>query len=269
MNQHTHEQAGGGERTGGDAARQLSGQVAVITGAARNLGRGFAEALARRGAAVVVHHHGAGSRDDADETARRVRDAGARAVIVEGDLAEVAVVRRMFDTAMEVFGRVDIVINNAGVIVKKPMVEVTEEEFDRCFAANARAAFFTMQEAARRVSDRGRIINMGTTLLAATTPFYGAYAGSKAPLEQFTRALAKEIGARGVTVNTIAPGPIDTPFYHGQESPESTAHVVQLSVAGRLGRIEDVVPVIEFLASPESQWITGQTLFVNGGFLAR
>jgi NAD(P)-dependent dehydrogenase (short-subunit alcohol dehydrogenase family) len=126
-----------------------------------------------------------------------------------------------------------------------------------------------MQEAARRLGDGGRIINMGTTILGATIPGYAVYAGAKAPLEAFTRALAKEIGGRGITVNVVAPGPIDTPFYHGAETPESEARAVTASVGGRLGRVDDVVPLIEFLASPQSGWITAQTLFVNGGYLAR
>jgi NAD(P)-dependent dehydrogenase (short-subunit alcohol dehydrogenase family) len=180
-----------------------------------------------------------------------------------------ALAERLFDETFAAFGRVDVVVNNAGMILKKPVVEVTEDDFDRIFGINTKAAFFVMQEAARRISDEGRIINMGTTLLAATTAFYGVYAGSKAPLEDFTRALAREIGARGVTVNTVAPGPIDTPFYHGQENAQSTAYATQASVAKRLGTIDDVVPLIEFLASPRSQWITAQTLFINGGYLTR
>ena len=248
--------------------RMLTDKVAVITGAARNMGRGFAEALARAGAAVVIHHHGPHSRADAEATAARVRELGGRAHLVEGEL-DVPTIRRLFDETISTFGRVDIVINNAGVIVKKPMLEVTEAEFDRSFAVNAKAAFFVMQEAARRISDGGRIINIGTTLLAATTASYGVYAGSKAPLEDFTRALAREIGKRGVTVNTVAPGPIDTAFYHAQESPQAVAYATNASVAGRLGAIDDIVPVIEFLASPRSQWVTAQTLFVNGGYLAR
>jgi NAD(P)-dependent dehydrogenase (short-subunit alcohol dehydrogenase family) len=218
---------------------------------------------------VVVHHHGERSRPDAEETARLVRGAGRRAVVVEGDIAEVAAVRRLFVEADKAFGRLDVVVNNAGIIVKKPVVEITEEDFDRSFGVNAKGAFFVMQEAARRIADGGRIINIGTTLLGATTAFYSVYAGSKAPLEDFSRALAREIGGRGVTVNTIAPGPIDTPFYHGQENEQSTAYATRASVAGRLGRVDDIVPVVEFLASPRSQWITAQTIFVNGGYLTR
>ena len=146
---------------------------------------------------------------------------------------------------------------------------MTEEDYDRSFGANAKAAFPMMQQAARRISDRGRIINVGTTLLGATTASYSVYAGSKVPLEHFTRALAQEIGSRGVTVNTIAPGPVDTPFYHGQETAESAANAARRVPAQRLGRITDIVPLVEFLASPQSQWITAQTIFINGGYVSR
>ncbi|WP_266171311.1 SDR family oxidoreductase [Dyella subtropica] len=250
-------------------ARPLAGKVALITGSARNMGRAFAVALGRLGADIAVHYHGASAKDDAEETARLVKEHGAQAVVVHGDLAEPQVVRQMFDEALGALGRVDIVINNAGLVIKKPFVDITEADFDRSFGINAKAAFFVMQEAARRISDNGRIINMGTTILGATIPFYSIYAGAKAALEDFTRSLAREIGHRGVTVNVVAPGPIDTAFYHGAETPESVARATGASVAGRLGRVEDVVPLIEFLASPQSQWVTAQTLFINGGYLAR
>jgi len=188
---------------------------------------------------------------------------------VEGDLANIATVKRLFAEAREVSQSIDIVINNAGVVIKKAFVEITEEEFDRAFDVNAKAAFFVMQEAAKNIADNGRIINIGTTILGATIPYYSVYAGSKAPLEDFTRALAREIGERGVTVNVIAPGPLDDSFYRDAETPESVARATQASVLHRLGKVEDIVPLVEFLASPGSQWITAQTLFINGGYLAR
>ncbi|KAL1920347.1 uncharacterized protein VTP21DRAFT_1493 [Calcarisporiella thermophila] len=247
----------------------LSGKVAFITGSSKNMGRAFADALAKAGADVAVHHRSSNTKGEAEQTAQLVRAKGRRALIVEGELSNPKTVRAIFAKILETFGRVDIVINNAGKVIKKPFIDITEEDFDSSFGVNAKAAFFVMQEAARHIKDGGRIINMGTSLLGVTTPFYSVYAGSKAPLEDFTRALAKEIGERGVTVNTVAPGPIDTDFFHGQETPDSVSMFTQMSVAKRLGMIEDIVPVIEFLASPRSQWVTAQTLFVNGGLLAR
>jgi NAD(P)-dependent dehydrogenase (short-subunit alcohol dehydrogenase family) len=249
--------------------KELAGRAAVITGGARNMGRAFAEALAGHGADIVIHYHGPAAKDDAERTAQLVRDKGTRAHLMEGDLESVATIRRLFDETERVFGRVDIVINNAGKVIKKPLVDVTEDDFDRSFGINAKAAFFVMQEAARRIADHGRIINIGTSLLGVTIPFYSVYAGSKGPLEHFTRALAKEIGSRGVTVNTVAPGSVDTAFFHGQEGPESVEFSKQLTVAHRLGAVADIVPLIEFLALPRGQWVTAQTLFINGGMIAR
>jgi NAD(P)-dependent dehydrogenase (short-subunit alcohol dehydrogenase family) len=252
-----------------DAVKELSGKVAVVTGARNNLGRAFAVGLARNGANVLVHYRGEEARADAEETARLVREQGARAALFQGDLTSVPTIRRMYEAVAAELGRLDIVVNNAGYIKKAPLTEITEEDFDKSFAINAKAAFFSMQEAARRISDNGRIINIGTSLLGATTGFYSVYAGSKAPLEDFTRALAKEIGRRGVTVNTVAPGAIDTPFFHSQENPQTVEYVKQAHAGGRLATPEDIVGTIEFLASPRAQWISGQTIFVNSAYLAR
>ncbi|KAG0288498.1 hypothetical protein BGZ97_006805 [Linnemannia gamsii] len=245
----------------------MVGKVAFITGSAKNMGKAFALALARRGADVVIHHRKDTS--EAAKTAAEIQSLGRRTLIVQGELTSVSVIEQIFAQILNTFGHIDIVINNAGVVLKKPMAQISEEEYDTLFAINAKVPFFIMKECAKHMADNGRVINIGTTLLAITTGEYSAYAGSKAPLEDFTRALAKEAGARGITVNTIAPGPIDTPFFYGQETKESIALFSSLSVANRLGNVKDIVPVVEFIASPESQWVTAQTLFVNGGVTSR
>ncbi len=252
-----------------DSSRELEGKVAIVTGARANLGRGFAEALARHGANVVVHYHRESTKDQAEETARLVEAQGAKAALVSGDLGQAETVMRTFDTALENFGQLDILVNNAGAIVKKPMAEVTDEDLERMININTRGTFYCMREAARRIADNGRIINIGTSLLAGMAPNYSAYAGTKSTMEEITRMGARELGDRGITVNTISPGPVDTPFFHSQETPETTRFVSNLSVAGRLGQISDIVPVVEFLALPSSQWITGQTIWINGGYLTR
>lgn len=209
------------------------------------------------------------TRNQAEETAKLVEAQGAKAALVSGDLGQAETVKRTFDTAFENFGQVDILVNNAGAIVKKPMAEVTDEDLERMININTRGTFFCTREAARRISDNGRIINIGTSLLAGMAPNYSAYAGTKAVMEEVTRTGARELGERGITLNTISPGPIDTPFFHSQETPESTEFASNLAVAGRLGTIDDIVPLVEFLALPSSQWVTGQTIWVNGGYLTR
>ncbi len=253
----------------GAAAKPLSGKVAIVTGARANMGRAFSEALAKMGADIVVHYHRADTRSQAEETANLVRAAGQRAVLVQGDLGDVAVVREMYGAAERAFGGVDIVVNNAGAIIKKPLADFTDAEFDQLDRVNNRGLFYSLREAARHVRPGGRIINNGTSLLAGAAPGYAIYAGTKAPVEEYTRMLAKELGDKRITVNAIAPGPVNTPFFHSQENERSTAYAAGLSTEGRLGEVEDIVPLVEFLASPDSQWTNGQTLWVNGGYLVR
>jgi NAD(P)-dependent dehydrogenase (short-subunit alcohol dehydrogenase family) len=249
--------------------KPLKGKAAIVTGARNNQGRAYAIALAAMGADVIVHYHRAETKDQAEETARSVRAQGAKAVLVQGDLAELVNVKNVFDAAQSNFGRIDILVNTVGYIVKKPMAEITEADYERSHRANTKAILFTMQEAARRMNDNGRIINLGTSLTAGSAPGYSLYAGTKASGEEFTRMLSKEIGKRGITVNTIAPGPLDNPFFHQAETPQSAAFAANLSVSGRLGKESDITPVVAFLAGPQSQWVSGQTLFVNGGYLTR
>lgn len=249
--------------------KSLTEKVAIVTGASRNLGRAFSEMLANEGASVVVHYNNPSKKSEADDTAAKVRVAGSKAVVEQADLTKTSEIRRLFDQTMKEFNQLDILINTAGAVLKKPFVDITEDEYDHMFAINAKAAFFCMQEAAKRMANNGRIINMETSLVGATTPYYSAYAGSKAPLEDFTRALAKEIGHRGITVNNIAPGPLNTSFFYPAETTESTRFFKQQSINGQLGEIKDIVPLARFLASPEASWVTAQTIFINGGFLTR
>src|SRR5919198_2379136 len=241
--------------------KSLDEKVAIVTGGSRNLGRAFSEMLGTEGASVVVHYNDPNKKSEADNTAALVRKSGAKAIVEQADLTKTSEIKKLFDQTMKEFNQLDILINTAGAVLKKPFVDITEEEYDRMFAINAKTAFFCMQEAAKRMADNGRIINMETSLVGATTPYYSAYAGSK--------ALAKEIGNRGITVNNIAPGPLNTSFFYPAETQESTEFFKNQSVKGRLGEITDIVPLANFLVSPEAGWVTAQTIFINGGFLTR
>lgn len=244
----------------------LQGKVAVIGGGERNLGGLLSTTFAEDGAKVVVHYH----RDEsgAQATVKAVQQAGAQAIAVPGDLTQVADVRRLFDQAVDAFGGVDVAVNTTGMVLRKPILETTEDEYDQMFGINAKAAYFFIQEAGRRLNDHGKIISIGTSLQAAFTDGYSTYAGGKAPLEHFTRAAAKEFADRSISVNTVAPGPMDTPFFYPQEDPDRVEFHKSQALGGQLTQIGDIAPIIHHLVT-DGWWFTGQTLFPNGGYTTR
>src|SRR6266550_1829761 len=195
-------------------------------------------------------------------TVAAIAKSGSEAFAVQGDLTKVSEVTRLFDEAIKRFGRLDIAVNTVGKVLKKPFVETTEPEYESMFAVNSKAAYFFIQEAAKRMNDGGKIVTIVTSLLAAFTGLYSTYAGSKAPVEHFTRAAAKEFGSRGISVNNVAPGPMDTPFFYPAESPDSIEYHKSASMNGKLTDINDIVPIVRFLVT-EGWWITGQTIFAN------
>ncbi|MYT29145.1 MULTISPECIES: SDR family oxidoreductase [unclassified Streptomyces] len=249
-------------------ARTLKDKVVVVGGASRNLGGLVSRQLGEHGAKVVVHYNSDSSRTDAEETAAAVKRAGGDAVTHQADLTRVAGVEGLFDAAMDAFGRVDACVNTAGMVIKKPMTETSEAEYDRMFAVNSKAAYFMMREAAERIERDGSIVTVVTSLLAAYTGLYSVYAGSKAPVEHFTRALSKELFGRNISVNNIAPGPMDTSFFYPAETDDSVAFHKSSAMNGELTKIEDIAPYVIFLLT-EGWWLNGQTLFVNGGYTTR
>ena len=246
----------------------MTGKIAVVAGGARNLGGLISREVAKGGAKVVVHYHSGSSQADAEATVRAVQELGSDAIAVSGDLSKPANVTAMFRAAKERFGGIDIAVNTVGRVLRKPILETTEEEFDSMFDINAKAAFFFIKEAGLQLNDGGKIITIVTSLLAAFTDGYSTYAGGKAPVEDFTRAAAKEFGRRGISVNALGPGPMDTPFFYGQETPERVAYHKSQAMNGDLTKIEDIVPIVKFLAT-EGWWVTGQTIFANGGYTTR
>jgi NAD(P)-dependent dehydrogenase (short-subunit alcohol dehydrogenase family) len=246
----------------------LESQVVLIAGGAKNLGGLLSREVAARGADVVVHYNSDASADAARETVATVEAAGRQAIAVQGDLTRPANVQALFDAAIDRFGKVDVAVNTVGKVLKKPIVETTEAEYDEMFAINAKAAYFFLQESGKRIEDGGRIVTIVTSLLAAFTGLYSTYAGSKSPVEHFTRAAAKELAPRGISVTALGPGPMDTPFFYPAEDDDSIAYHRSQSLNGELTKIEDITPIIEFLVTG-GWWITGQTIFANGGYTTR
>jgi NAD(P)-dependent dehydrogenase (short-subunit alcohol dehydrogenase family) len=248
--------------------RTQAGKVAIVTGGTANLGKLFAESLAGDGANVMAHYNSSGREGEATSVVSELERLGVEAASHQADLTNVAEITRLVDETIARFGSWDILVNTAGVIVRKPLVETTEKEYDDSFAINAKIPFFFMREAYDKMADHGRIINLVTTQVAVTAATYSAYAGSKSPVEHFTKAFAKEIGPRGVTVNCIAPGPQKTSFFYNAENNDTIAWLSGMTISGDLGDPVDVVPVMRFLAAPEARWVTAQTVYVNGGMIS-
>ncbi len=246
----------------------LNGKVAIVAGGAKNLGGLISRTFAAEGAKVVVHYNSASTKADAEKTVADIKSAGGEAIAVQGDFTKVADVVAVFALAKKQYGSVDIAINTVGKVLKKAFTETTEAEYDSMASINSRAAYFFIQEAGKQLNDGGKICTVVTSLLAAYTGLYSTYGGMKAPVEHFTRAASKEFGERGISVTAVGPGPMDTPFFYGQESAEAVAYHKSASALGGLTKIEDIVPLIKFLVT-DGWWITGQTIFANGGYTTR
>ena len=252
----------------------IKGKVALIAGGAKNLGGLIARDLAQHGAkAVAIHYNSAASKAAADETVAAIRALGAQAVALQADLTTAGAMEKLFADAVAAVGRPDIAINTVGKVLKKPLLDISEAEYDAMSAINAKSAFFFLKEAGKHVNDNGKIVTLVTSLLGAFTPFYASYAGTKAPVEHFTRAAAKEFGERGISVTAVGPGPMDTSFFYGQESTDAQAYhktAAALSPFSKTGLtdIQDVVPFIRHLVS-DGWWITGQTILINGGYTTK
>ena len=256
------------------ADHSIKGKTVIIAGGAKNLGGLIARDLAAHGAgAVAIHYNSAASKAAADATVADVRAAGAQAVAIQADLTTAGAVERLFAEAVAAVGKPDIAINTVGKVLKKPLVQITEAEYDEMTAVNSKTAFFFLKEAGRHLNDHGKICTVVTSLLGAFTPFYAAYAGTKAPVEHFTRAASKEFGERGISVNAIGPGPMDTPFFYPAEGADAVAYhktAAALSPYSNTGLtdVADVVPFIRHLVS-DGWWITGQTILINGGYTTK
>lgn len=252
----------------------ITGKTVLIAGGAKNLGGLLARDLAQAGAAAVaIHYNSDAARGEANDTVAAIEAAGAKAFAFQADLTGASAMETLFADAKAAMGRIDIAVNTVGKVMKKPIADVSEAEFDMMSAVNSKTAFFFLKEAGRHVSDNGKVCTLVTSLLGAYTPFYAAYAGTKAPVEHYTRAASKELGERGISVTAIGPGPMDTPFFYPAEGEDAVQYhktAAALSAFSKTGLtdVEDIVPFIRFLVS-DGWWMTGQTILVNGGYTTK
>jgi len=246
-------------------AGTLTGKVAIVTGASRGIGRAIAERLGSDGAVVVVNY--AQNEHAAWEVVRAIEARGGQAAAMQADMSRVDAVRRLFAQAHRQFGRLDILLNNAGTARFAPLADVTEDEWDRQFALNAKGAFFAMQEAARVMADGGRIVNISSGVTQTGSASASVYAGTKAALEQFTLSAARELGPRGITVNTVSPGMTMTDLLALVVPPDAQAQIAQQAPLGRLGQPGDIADIVAFVVSEQARWLTGQNIRATGGAL--
>jgi 3-oxoacyl-[acyl-carrier protein] reductase len=244
----------------------LRGKVALITGSVRGIGKAIAERFATLGANIVVNY--SNDEKSAHATVERLNNHGVRAIAVKADVADVDEIEALFSTALREFGKVDIVVANAGrEIVDQPIATSSEAEFDRIFAINDKGVFFTLQNAAKHVADNGRIIYVGSSSTAFAIPGLGLYTGSKLAPRAWVEVLAKELGHRGVTVNSIQPTGVDGAGVFTELLPDDPLRkqIIANSPMGRMGTLDDVADAAEYFAGHLSSFVSGQHLFITGG----
>jgi 3-oxoacyl-[acyl-carrier protein] reductase len=256
-------------KTGGESTKETAmsneQKVAVVTGASRGIGAAIAERLARDGFTVVINY--AGSARPAEELARRIEQAGGRALTAQADVSDSGAVAKMFDAAEAAFGGVDVLVNNAGIMHLASIAESDDTLFDSHIAINLKGTFNTLREAARRLREGGRIINLSSSVVGLYQPTYAVYAATKAGVEAMTHVLSRELRGRNITVNAVAPGPTATALFLDGKPQAVIDHLTKLAPLERLGQPRDIANTVAFLAGPDGGWINGQILRANGGII--
>ena len=247
-------------------AQKLAGKVAIVTGASKGIGASIATHLAAEGAAVVVNY--SSSKEGADRVVAEITGRGGRALAVRGNVARKADVERLFAETHKAFGRLDILVNNAGVYEFAPLAEITEEHFRKHFDVNVLGLLLASREAVRLFGPAGgAIVNIGSTITSLTPPNTAVYTATKGAVDAITRTLAQELGPRGIRVNSVNPGMVETEGTHtgGMIESDMRKQIESQTPLGRIGQVGDVAPAVVFLASPDAAWITGETWRVAGG----
>lgn len=247
------------------ASAPSNGKVALVTGSSRGIGAAVAKRLARDGYKVTVNC--VANRDLAAAVVRDIKMAGGDAIWEQADVSDPSAVRRLFDANDKAFGGIDVVVANAGIMRLAPFKDMTDADFNRMVDVNLKGGFYTLREAARRVRDNGRIISLSSSITLLRSPTYGPYAATKAAQEIYTNVLAKELAGRMVSVNALAPGLVNTPLFTDGKTPQQIAGFVGRTPHGRLGEPADIANVIAALCGQDGMWVSGQTVFANGGIV--
>jgi 3-oxoacyl-[acyl-carrier protein] reductase len=246
---------------------ELSGKVAIVTGASKGIGAAIARGLGAAGAAVAVNY--ASSKEGADKVVAEIKAKGGKAIAVQGDVAKAADVKRLFAETKKAFGAPDVLVNNAGIYAFEPLENVTEDEFHREFNTNVLGPILTTQEALKHFGpDGGSVINISSVASTSAPPNSVVYSASKGAVDTISRVLGKELGARKIRVNTIAPGGVETEGVHsaGIIGSDFEKQIVAGTPLGRFGQPEDIARVAVFLASDNARWVTGERITASGGF---
>jgi 3-oxoacyl-[acyl-carrier protein] reductase len=241
----------------------LNGKVVLVTGASRGIGATIANQIAEAGAKVIINY--SGGKDAADKVVAQIIANGGEAIAVQADVSKTDEVKNLFDAAIAHFGKIDVLVNNAGIMITKLIKDTTDEDFTRQFDINVKGTFNTMREAATRLENNGSIINFSTSVNRIMLPSYATYVATKAAVEQLTRVFSKEIGSKGINVNSVSPGPTNTELFTNGKPQEVIDRLASLSAFNRLGEPDDIAKVVVFLASDNAKWITAQNIGVNGG----
>lgn len=244
----------------------LKGKVAIVTGASRGIGRKIALKLGKLGASVVVNY--AKNDELAKEVVSEIMKMGGQATHIRADMKNIDEIVSLYDSTIEKFNAVNILVNNAAIDLYKKVEEVTEEEFDSIFSCNIKGLFFACQQAAKKMANGGKIINISSSVTKLMIPTYGPYAATKGAVEQLTKVLAKELGHKGIAVNSLSPGPTDTDMFRRGHTNEQYIELGRMAALGRIGTPDDIANAVALLVSEEAGWITGQNIGVNGGLVA-
>ncbi|TDW25875.1 3-oxoacyl-[acyl-carrier protein] reductase [Rhizobium azibense] len=240
-------------------------KVALVTGASRSIGAAIAQRLAKDGFTVVINY--SGNAAPAEELAQKIEQAGGRALTAKADVSDPEAVRQMFDAAQAAFGGIDVLVNNAGIMMLSSIADADDANFDRQVSVNLKGTFNTLREAGKRLRNGGRIINLSTSVVGVKLETYGVYAATKAAVEMLTAIMSKEMRGRNITVNAVAPGPTATDLFLNGKSDELVARMAKMNPLERLGSPEDIAAAVSFLAGADGSWINGQVLRANGGMV--